>query len=239
MTYIRDNNLDYEASAKKISPPVSRGLVAWHLLNTSLPKARNNYAWDGADSGSSGSPIVSANHIQLTNANRFDLPIYDSAELTICSVWDEVGTTGVTANIAGRQQSGSLPNSLIYTASGSNGLRNVSFNSSHMVAGAVNATAVNMTGVDMSVPRFIAAVASNSAKNKLYDMTANRTVQYTAAHDERVVDQAGNFQLGGGAFTGLSRQYFCAIFQAALTEEEIREVYMWAKRYFAGRGVTI
>ena len=225
--------------AKKILPPVTRGIVGWHILGESVDVSAYNHVRGGKAALVAGSPEFDGAGMTLSNKNRIDLPVGDSPDITLISVWDEQKSTGTdVCNVIGRQTATS-PGILLFTLGSATRARSVSFNASHLVDDAAMATPVGLSAVDLTKPHFIAAVAGTTTKNKLYDFTSDRTAEHKGEHGQRAVESTKNLQIGGGAFTGSSTQYFAAVYHAALSESEIKKIYLWVKKHLLSRGVEI
>lgn len=237
---------DAEAFATKLLPPVSRGLLAMHLLNESLEKVARNYALGQPNGVVVGGPAIGADHLGVTGLSAFiQTQIEEPLEGTYFVVARATSTMAADATkpmLFGTFQSPAA-------AGGGNtfGVSMVLTSQEQVAAYAGRGTSVSndtSAAPTLAVPNtrdwaLYAMQTPDAGGSRLVNLTHNTESTFITPLPR--FRSNGKFRIGSGymTFGGSADMALWSAYDRILTDEELSIQANWIRDYLRGRYITV
>lgn len=252
---IRTADTNFEDLAIGFIPPVTRGLAYWNYLGDNATKTKRNLA-TGLPVGLVGSPTYGVGYAALGETAYLQTAAMQTADITILAAFRNtvdanfvvVSNNGTTraAPYTGHTYGTSLYGGINIVGDGkvTHSFNQNVFDGNSATLGQI-ATVAATTIVPINTFHFVSGKYDSSINvSSVNNITAGKTA-LTSAVAPNTIPDLGSFpiRIGHAYSTGLGTVAkdiaFCAIYNEALTDEEVSSIYETVQSYLATKAITI
>lgn len=253
MSIFISRDADIEASATEFMLPAMDGMRAIHFLNDTIEKAARNYAPDGPAAAVVGLPVVGNGFMTFRGATDFiQTRVQETPAQTLYAVArtnEDLSaqnnrphyiSTFTSAAAAG---GGATFGAAIYPLlTGGTDVVQAIGSRGTAVANHINGQVTTPIVPKTSFALIAVVIPAGSAKNRIYNLTAQAMAEATAANTPRF-PSLGYFRIGSSmsvtSFLGTCDMAFAAIASEAHSEAQVQANGEAIRRYLSGRGINV